>query len=70
MAGNAARAAAGFVADGFRVVSEEEQERRMAICRGCEHFDPEHGRCRLCGCVAALKTRIASQHCPDDPPKW
>jgi hypothetical protein len=59
-------------------VSEEEQKRRMEICRGCEHFTPnipelpEHQRkqerCVKCGCFMNFKTKLRSQHCPVQ--KW
>ncbi len=55
------------------VATEEEQARRLAICHACaEWYDPEQERCPHggCGCFLSLKTRIASQHCPLDPPKW
>jgi hypothetical protein len=57
----------GAVVHGEKVtVSEEEQARRMEICRSCEHFDK--GRCKLCGCFKNLKTRLATEHCPIE--KW
>lgn len=67
MAGNAAKAAAGFAASGFKVVDQAERERRLDICRGCaEFYDEARGRCRhsKCGCVVSIKVRVASQHCP------
>ena len=42
-----------------------EIEQRMATCRACyEHFIQSQSRCALCGCFAALKSRMRSQHCP------
>ncbi len=77
MAGNLARAVGGVVSAAVHgeaiVASEEEQARRLAICHACaEWYDPEQDRCRHggCGCFLSLKTRIASSHCPLDPPKW
>lgn len=46
-------------------VTKEEVARRMVICQSCEHFIFGQRRCRLCGCFAALKTRLRSQHCPE-----
>jgi hypothetical protein len=63
-AGNAVKALAGFVADGFRTVDDAEQARRFEICRSCDSFDRSQGRCILCGCVARWKARLASQDCP------
>lgn len=67
-AANLAKAAARFVASGMERTTEEERDRRLAICRGCENF--ADGRCRLCGCSLPHKVAMASEHCPLDPPKW
>ena len=58
--------------DGRRItVDQAEHDRRLAICQEpCEHYDPCQGRCRKCGCKMSLKTRLATEHCPLDPPKW
>lgn len=45
-------------------VSDEEILRREQFCRSCEHFVFGQKRCKLCGCFAALKSRMRSQHCP------
>lgn len=45
-------------------VSGEEQARRLAICHACEHYDSSQDRCRKCGCRAAWKARLATEHCP------
>ena len=63
-AGNAIKAAAGFIASGFTTANEEEQERRLEICHSCPEFDGTQGRCRKCGCLGTWKVRIASQQCP------
>ncbi len=74
---NAAHALGSVAASAVRgepvSVPREEQARRLAICHACaEWYDPIQDRCRHggCGCFLALKTRIATQHCPLDPPKW
>ena len=63
-AGNAVKAAAGFVASGFAVADQAEQERRLAICQECEFFDHARSRCTKCGCIAVWKAWVASQKCP------
>ncbi len=72
--GNAAQAAGRMISaavHGEKVaVSHEEQERRLAICKTCEHFDAAQGRCRICGCFGRWKAVLATEHCPDDPPRW
>lgn len=70
MAANVVGAVARFVASGLVMVDQAELERRLGICRGCEHFDPQPERCRVCGCVAAWKARLASEHCPLPKSKW
>ena len=44
--------------------SEEEQIRRMEICKSCEHFSSEDVRCRQCGCFLKQKTSLTSAKCP------
>jgi hypothetical protein len=67
-AANLAGAAARFVASGLKTVTPEERERRLQICRDCPHF--RGGKCSLCGCIARWKARLASESCPDTPPRW
>lgn len=67
-AGNLAGAVGRFVASGGELTTPEEQVRRLAICHECPEFS--EGKCKLCGCVARWKTRLASEHCPDDPRRW
>jgi hypothetical protein len=71
-AGNAVAAAGRIVGAAFAGrqirVSNDEYLRRLAICRTCEYFERE--RCKICGCVASWKTRLATEHCPLSPPKW
>lgn len=54
--------AADVVKSGFARSGEEELDRRMAICRGCEEFTGM--RCRLCGCFMRFKARLLAAHCP------
>jgi hypothetical protein len=75
-AANAAGALVRAAASGFARVSQEEADRRLAICRGdgtqpkCKFYDSSQGRCSSCACVAAWKARLVSEHCPLDPPRW
>jgi hypothetical protein len=59
---------ARFVASGLATTTAEERERRLAICHACEFFAA--GRCLKCGCFTKWAARVASKHCPLDPPKW
>jgi hypothetical protein len=55
-------------------ISQEEIDRRIGICKGCEFFTPniptlpEHQRkqerCVKCGCYMNFKAKLRSQHCP------
>lgn len=65
---NLAGAVGRFVASGMELASDEEKARRAAICGGCEHF--AGGRCSKCGCWLNYKQSLASEHCPDAPPRW
>ena len=80
MAANAVNAAARVVETVLKgkpvLVSEEEQGRRLALCRACEFHTDDNpggvGRCRhpSCGCFTSLKAKLASERCPMTPPKW
>jgi hypothetical protein len=50
-------------------VVDEEKERRLSICRGCEFFklstlNSHLSTCLKCGCALNLKTRLETEHCP------
>lgn len=49
-------------------LDEDVVEKRIEICRSCEHFIKDSQRCNLCGCFMNWKTRLTSAHCPID--KW
>lgn len=72
MAKNVTKSAANFVKGGMKLVSEEQLQKRLEICRSCEKFDATAlngtGRCVLCGCSTALKLKMATEKCPID--KW
>jgi hypothetical protein len=74
MAGSAAaalgRAASAVVHGEAVLVPAEEFDRRLAICRGCEQFDPGPARCRICGCWTNQKLGLATEQCPLEPPRW
>jgi hypothetical protein len=69
-AGNLAKAAVRFAASGMKTVDKAEYDRRLAICKACEHYDAKQARCVLCGCRTKYKLRMATESCPLDPPKW
>ena len=57
---------------GFKVVSNEEFQKRRKICSSCEFFDPNayfgDGGCKLCGCDFSMKSKMATTSC--DIGKW
>ena len=53
---------------GLRTVDSIVHEKRQAVCRACPHY--ENFQCKKCGCVVSLKTKLATEHCPDSPPRW
>ena len=67
-AGSAVLSEAKALFYGDSPVSEEAISERLALCHACYQFLPGQNRCALCGCYAALKSRLRSQHCPLD--KW
>jgi hypothetical protein len=62
--GALSRAAGQLLSGGPVLVSPEELDRRLAICRGCDQF--KDARCLMCGCVVALKAKLESEtgQCP------
>lgn len=54
------------IGDGMKQVTDEEQLKRLEMCRGCEHYADNGGnaRCTQCGCFLSVKTSWASEKCP------
>jgi hypothetical protein len=50
------------------LVSEDEQQRRMDICRACDKFMARSIRCKECGCYLNHKTQFVVSECPIE--KW
>lgn len=44
--------------------SQEETERRLAICASCAHWDEVRARCSACGCFTRSKASLQAQRCP------
>ena len=45
-------------------VSNKVYEDRMAICKKCVYYSKVLGNCTVCKCFMKIKSRIASQSCP------
>lgn len=46
------------------LLSEEDKEARLAICRLCQHYRKVDDRCALCGCKTAVKAYLRIEKCP------
>lgn len=49
-------------------VSDDEFEKRLAICKECSHL--VSGTCLKCGCYVELRAAIKKNHCADTPRRW
>jgi hypothetical protein len=58
-AANFAASAAKHVAAGMPQCSDEERERRFAICQGCEFYDGK--ACTKCGCPVVREKQFVSK---------
>lgn len=69
------------VVEGAKLVSQEEIDRRFAICKACPLFKrgktEDSGNCKLCSCAlnstrSHISNKLAreSEKCPDKPPRW
>lgn len=58
---------------GRKVVTSEQWNKRLSICRGCEFWSEvlktKIARCKKCGCSSG-KLLLATSVCPLNPPKW
>lgn len=53
---------------GMPLVAEKVHGERYGKCRACPHI--RGFWCGKCKCVAYLKTKLATEGCPDIPPRW
>jgi hypothetical protein len=44
----------------------KEYDKRLEICKKCSNYKKilGIGRCKICGCIMAVKAKIASMKCP------
>jgi hypothetical protein len=69
-AGTLAHALWDWAVSGFKMASDEEVSRRLAICAGCPMWVADAHRCSICGCNTDAKVRLKTARCPLDPPRW
>lgn len=43
---------------------EEVKQKRLELCKGCEHFIKLTHQCTKCGCFMDQKTKLRSATCP------
>lgn len=39
-------------------------EKRIAVCKSCDHYFKPTGSCKMCGCFMKIKARISQMDCP------
>jgi len=58
---------------GRPIVTSEQWNKRLSICRGCEYWEElgqsKIARCKKCGCSSG-KLLLGTSNCPLNPPKW
>lgn len=64
---NLAKALGHWMLGGFPTTSDEQYEKRLEICRGCERLNDDT-ICVLCGCPVARKAALGTEKCPLN--KW
>jgi hypothetical protein len=61
---------AKWVKSGFKIVQQEDLDKRLNVCKTCEHFNSTLTKCDYCGCLLSIKARWATEDCPLTPSKW
>lgn len=62
------KSVAVWIAQGLPLVDSETHGQRYGKCKTCDKFNKFY--CKQCKCVAYLKTKLATEVCPLDPPRW
>ncbi len=73
LANNLTKALIDWQRAGRPVVTSEQWNRRLSICRGCEYWrefkQTKIAKCMKCGCSSG-KLLLSTSKCPLNPPKW
>ena len=73
MANNLTTALVEWQKAGRPVVTAEQWNKRLTICRGCEFWSEimktKIAKCKKCGCSSG-KLLLSTSRCPLNPPKW
>lgn len=63
--------AATWLLAGMPVVTKQQYEDRLHICKMCDYLDVTTGTCDHCGCVMKVKAWLATEGCADPKyPRW
>jgi hypothetical protein len=57
-----------WVASGMALANERLHGQRHGKCQVCPH--KKGFWCKKCKCIAYIKTKLATEGCPDIPPRW
>jgi len=52
------------VKSGFKQVSYDEYNNRLALCKACIFYNHEQARCNDCGCYVRNKAKFKTEFCP------
>lgn len=63
-----AESVVNWIKAGLPLVGSEQHGLRYGECKKCPHFQGFY--CKKCRCIGYLKTKIGSEKCPDQPPRW
>lgn len=55
---------------GEPLVDEPTYAQRLALCRSCRDLQFGGTTCRHCGCLVAVRARLARAGCPASAPRW
>jgi hypothetical protein len=61
-------AAAKWALQGFKIVTQEQQNARLDKCEECDSLYVPDARCTECGCYVKVKAWMATEDCPKG--KW
>jgi len=53
-----------------RLVDEPTYTARLATCRACPDLQFSGTTCRHCGCLVAVRAKLANKACPASQPRW
>jgi len=66
------RLLAGYLAShpGERVADDGTYADRLAVCRACPDVQFGGTTCRHCGCLVAVRAKLADKACPSTASRW